>query len=88
MAPAMLSLPVPVSPNSNTGAELFAPIRARHHRRKTRVAADQPLFVDGCRLARLSAWEGASGAPALWSCFISLNFLDLGIEKLDYMMDA
>ena len=46
MARAMISLPVPVSPNSSTGALLRDTMpRARHHGGQAGVAADQPLFA-------------------------------------------
>ena len=51
MARAMISLPVPVSPNSRTGALLRDTMsRARHDRGQPGVAANQPL-VAGARVA-------------------------------------
>ena len=47
----MISLPVPVSPKSSTGALLRDTMpRARHHRGQPGVAANQPLLA-GARVA-------------------------------------
>ena len=69
MARAMISLPVPVSPNSSTGALLRDTIaRARHHRGQPGVAANQP-FLAGARVAVIRC-SAAAGPPA-----VALDFL-------------